>query len=122
MGVKDICKAQNSKMETILPDGGVFKGGFCKKELKKLTSIYIRKFIIETRRAEVTHWMLIPPSILFFLWNPSYIGWIMVGYALLINIPFIIIQRYNRLRLKPLLVKQMKKEQRRGISIETYGT
>ncbi|WP_226658068.1 glycosyl-4,4'-diaponeurosporenoate acyltransferase [Pseudalkalibacillus hwajinpoensis] len=110
------------KWKTILPDGGdVFKGGFRKKELKTLSSSYIQKFIVETRRAEVTHWLLIPPSILFFVWNPISIGFIMIGYALVVNLPFILIQRYNRLRLKPLLTKQLKKEERRGNSIGTFG-
>ncbi|WP_273850592.1 glycosyl-4,4'-diaponeurosporenoate acyltransferase [Guptibacillus spartinae] len=110
------------KWKTILPDGGdVFKGGFRKKELKTLSSSYIQKFIVETRRAEVTHWLLIPPSILFFIWNPLTIGITMIGYALIVNLPFILIQRYNRLRLKPLLNKQLKKEERRGDSIGTFG-
>lgn len=110
------------KWKTILPDGGdVFKGGFRKKELRTLSSSYIQKFIVETRRAEVTHWLLIPPSILFFVWNPISIGFIMIGYALIVNLPFILIQRYNRLRLKPLLTKQLKKEERRGDSIGTFG-
>ncbi|MDO6655842.1 glycosyl-4,4'-diaponeurosporenoate acyltransferase [Anaerobacillus sp. 1_MG-2023] len=115
-------RIQIKKWKTILPDGGdVFKGGFRKKELKTLTSSYIRKFILETRRAEVTHWLLIPPSFLFFLWNPLSIGLVMVGYSLIVNLPFILIQRYNRLRLKPLLHRQLKKEQRRGNSIGTLG-
>lgn len=110
------------KWKTILPDGGdVFKGGFRKKELKTLSSSYLQKFIVETRRAEVTHWLLIPPSILFFIWNPITIGITMIGYALIVNLPFILIQRYNRLRLKPLLNKQLKKEERRGDSIGTFG-
>ena len=113
-------KLRIKKWKTILPDGGdVFKGGFRKKELKKLTSSYIHKFILETRRAEFTHWILIPPSFLFFLWNSPIVGWLMIGYALIVNVPFIMIQRYNRLRFKPLLIKQMKKEQRRGTSIGT---
>ncbi|MBN8207664.1 glycosyl-4,4'-diaponeurosporenoate acyltransferase [Bacillus sp. NTK071] len=109
------------KWKTILPDGGgVFRGGFRKKELKALTSTYINKFILETRRAELTHWILIPPAILFFLWNPPLVGWIMVGYALLVNLPFIMIQRYNRYRFKPILKKQMKREQYRGTSNESF--
>ncbi|WP_053216027.1 hypothetical protein [Guptibacillus hwajinpoensis] len=109
------------KWKTILPDGGgVFRGGFRKKELKTLSASYIRKFILETRRAELTHWILIPPAMLFFLWNPPLVGWVMVGYALLVNIPFIMIQRYNRYRFKPLLRKQMKREQYRGTYDESF--
>ncbi|TKD71468.1 glycosyl-4,4'-diaponeurosporenoate acyltransferase [Pseudalkalibacillus hwajinpoensis] len=113
--------ARVRKWKTILPDGGgVFRGGFRKKELKRLSSLYLSKFILETRRAEVTHWILIPPAVLFFLWNPPIIGWIMIGYALLVNIPFIMIQRYNRYRFKPLLKKQMKRDQFRGTTNESF--
>ncbi|MCA0988255.1 glycosyl-4,4'-diaponeurosporenoate acyltransferase [Guptibacillus algicola] len=109
--------------KTVLPDGGgVFKGGFRKKELNTLTVTYVSKFIIETRRAEFNHWILIPPSLLFFLWNPPLVGWIMVAYSLVVNIPFIMIQRYNRFRLELILPKLKKKEQRRRSSVETYGT
>ncbi|WP_270182102.1 glycosyl-4,4'-diaponeurosporenoate acyltransferase [Alkalihalobacillus sp. CinArs1] len=109
--------------KTILPDGGgVFRGGFRKKELKALTVAYVSKFIVETKRAEINHWILIPPSLLFFFWNPPLVGWIMVGYALVVNIPFIMIQRYNRNRLELLLPKLKKKEQRRRSTVETYGT
>lgn len=116
-------KLKIRKWKTILPDGGgVFKGGFRKKELRTLSVAYVTKFITETKRAEFNHWVLIPPALLFFLWNPPLIGWIMIGYSLIVNVPFIMIQRYNRSRLQLLLPKLMKKEQRRRGSVETYGT
>lgn len=61
--------------------------------------------MIETQRAELTHWFLIPPAFLFFLWNPAWAGWVMVIYALVVNLPFIMIQRYNRPRLERVLKK-----------------
>lgn len=108
--------------KTVLPDGGgVFRGGFKKKHLHTLSIEYVTKFILETKRAEINHWILIPPSILFFLWNPPFLGWIMVVYALIVNVPFIMIQRYNRYRFELLLPKLKKKHQRRS-SVETFGT
>jgi glycosyl-4,4'-diaponeurosporenoate acyltransferase len=83
-----------------LPDGAaIFKKGFRKKNLQARKSLYYRQFIIETRRAEFAHWIAIAPSIAFFLWNPFWIGWFMIFYALCINMPCIIAQRYNRPRL-----------------------
>ncbi|AQQ51807.1 glycosyl-4,4'-diaponeurosporenoate acyltransferase CrtO family protein [Planococcus lenghuensis] len=86
-----------------LPDGSsIFRKGFQKKRLSASSEMYLNQFIVESRRAEWTHWLLIPPSLIFFLWNPIWAGWIMVIYALAVNIPFILIQRYNRPRLQRL--------------------
>ncbi|MDE1549562.1 glycosyl-4,4'-diaponeurosporenoate acyltransferase [Jeotgalibaca caeni] len=95
-----------------LPDGTkIIKKGFDKSALGKSTPDSLRKFIIETRRAELTHWLLIPPAFLFFLWNPLWAGWLMVLYALVANLPFIIIQRYNRPRLERVLKRREKNRQ-----------
>ncbi|WP_226582687.1 glycosyl-4,4'-diaponeurosporenoate acyltransferase [Halobacillus litoralis] len=56
-------------------------------------------FYLMTNRSEISHWLQILPAPLFFLFNPVWAGWIMVAYALLFNLPFIMIQRYNRARL-----------------------
>ncbi|WNQ10026.1 glycosyl-4,4'-diaponeurosporenoate acyltransferase [Paenibacillus aurantius] len=83
-----------------LPDGGSwFKGGFSKKKLRSADSAYLSRFLLETRRAEVTHWLAMAPAPLFFLWNDRASGWILMGYALAANLPCIWVQRYNRIRL-----------------------
>ena len=88
----------------LLPDGAaVFDKGFRKKKLKTLDSEYLKAFIKETCRAEWAHWMQITPFWLFGLWAPPPVIWFMLAYALLVNIPCIIAQRYNRPRLKRLL-------------------
>ena len=60
-------------------------------------------FAAETKRAELTHWLLMLPAPLFFLWNPCWAGWIIIAYALIANVPFIITQRYNRGRIEAIL-------------------
>lgn len=65
----------------------------------------IKRFILETRRAELTHWLSIVPAPLFFIWNPPWAGWFMVGYAVVVNAPFILIQRYNRPRLEKIRLR-----------------
>lgn len=83
-----------------LPDGAsLFHAGYKKKELQSNDISTIAIFIKETKRAELTHWLLMVPAPFFFLWNPVWVGWAMILYALLVNIPFIMIQRYNRIRL-----------------------
>lgn len=86
-----------------LPDGTmIVKAAYNKTNLQATDLESLRKFIIETKRAELTHWILISPSLLFFIWNPPWAGIIMVVYALLANVPFIMAQRYNRPRLERL--------------------
>lgn len=82
-----------------LPDGAaILKQGFAKKELKEADAGYFERFVLESRRAELTHYLAIPPSILFFLWNPLWVGVFMIFYALAANAPCVLAQRYNRPR------------------------
>lgn len=91
------------KWKKHLPDGAkIFKAGFEKGELKTKDPKYIEAFIKETCRAELVHWLQILPFWIFGLWAPSFVIWIMLAYALALNLPCIIAQRYNRPRLKKL--------------------
>lgn len=91
------------KWKDNLPDSSsIFKTAYNKKKMKRTDSESLEKFIIETQRAELTHWLSMLPAPLFFIWNPAWAGWIMVVYAFFANFPFIIIQRYNRPRLLDL--------------------
>jgi glycosyl-4,4'-diaponeurosporenoate acyltransferase len=85
----------------LLPDGAaVSKSGFRKKHLGNPDTAYIRKFILETCRAELTHWVIFVFSIVFFVWNDWWIGMIMIAYASVVNLPCVVTQRYNRIRLR----------------------
>lgn len=86
-----------------LPSGGKWLGGFNMRTIASYEVPYLERWIIETRRSELCHWMLIPPAVLFFLWNPPEVGWGMIVYAILFNFPMIIVQRHNRPRLQALL-------------------
>ncbi|MED4759766.1 glycosyl-4,4'-diaponeurosporenoate acyltransferase [Priestia megaterium] len=89
-----------------LPDGGkLFKRGFYKKKWESRTKEYAQLFLVETNRAELTHWISILPSILFFIWNSPSIGVWMVIYAIVANVPFILVQRYNRIRIHQVVLK-----------------
>jgi glycosyl-4,4'-diaponeurosporenoate acyltransferase len=88
----------------ILPDGAaLFESGFRKKRLQKVDAGYIRAFIRETCRAEITHWTIFAFAAFFFIWNTWWVGIIMILYAVTVNMPCIITQRYNRIRLTRLL-------------------
>jgi glycosyl-4,4'-diaponeurosporenoate acyltransferase len=91
----------------LLPDGAaLFRKGFRKKRLISRNQDYLEAFARETCRGEAVHWVVLGSSALFFLWNPWWAGLIMVAYALLANLPCILVQRYNRFRISRMLANR----------------
>ena len=80
----------------------VAKNGFSKKQMKNLSELeptYIKEFISETCRGEWDHLMCCA-YVLFSFWiNPLYYAILFSCIVIFCNLPFIAIQRYNRLRL-----------------------
>lgn len=89
--------------KALLPDGAPLLGGFAKKQLRSRDLIYLRRFLLETRRAELAHWCMLCCLPLFFLWNPVWACGVMTLYALSANMPCIVAQRYNRMILARLI-------------------
>ena len=94
------------RWKDLLPEAGAtFAGGIAKRSLPaglRANRQHLQRFIAETRRAELTHWLPILLSATFFVWNPPEIaGWMPV-YAAATNLPFIFVQRANRPRLQRL--------------------
>ena len=89
-----------------LPDGAaLFRKGFKKKRLFKKDRDYFEKFVKETCRGELTHWIVFCCAPIFFIWNYWWVGIIMIMYASAANFPCIITQRYNRIRFFQLIKK-----------------
>ena len=89
------------KWKRFLPDGvAVFKGAFRKSHFENANTPYVQRVIVETCRAEFTHWIILLFALIFFVWSDWWIGLIMVAYGLATNMPCIIAQRYNRIRLR----------------------
>lgn len=87
----------------LLPDGAaLFRRGFRKRRMTGRSPRYCRTFVLETCRAELCHWLVFALVPLFFAWNPWWVAWPMVPYALAVNLPCIVAQRYNRPRLAAL--------------------
>jgi glycosyl-4,4'-diaponeurosporenoate acyltransferase len=84
---------------------------FDKKKLKSKEKSFIERFIIETCRAELVHILIFLSTPFAFLFNPPIGDYLMAAYGILANIPFIIIQRYNRIRFVKVLEKIEKKEE-----------
>ena len=92
------------RWKRLLPDGAaLFKRGFRKKRLASRAPAYLERFRLETCRSELSHLLVILAAPLFWLWNPPPIGWVMISYALAVNLPCIVAQRYNRSRLNRVL-------------------
>ncbi len=88
-----------------LPDGGAAwkKNGYRKKKLTDLSQENLERFVLESARAELTHLFAIVPFWVFGFFAPANVLWIMFLYALVVNLPCIIAQRYNRPRVRALL-------------------
>ena len=98
------------KWKARLPDGAAwFAGGFAKGGMDSADPEYLRRFIAETRRGEACHLCALAFTPLFFLWNPWWGNVVVTAYALAANLPCILAQRYNRLRLAALLQRAGKR-------------
>jgi glycosyl-4,4'-diaponeurosporenoate acyltransferase len=93
-----------------LPDAARwFGGGFAKGALANTEPDYLRRFIRETWRGELCHWAALAWAPVFFLWNPWWADLVIAAYALAANLPCILVQRYNRLRFRRLLVRDLRR-------------
>ncbi len=99
-----------------LPDGAaLFRGGFRKKSLRRRDPGYLERFRVETCRGEAVHWAVFAAAGLFFVWNPPGAGLAMIAYGAAANLPCVIVQRYNRLRLERLISQSRRKSRESGL-------
>lgn len=88
----------------LLPDAAPWFDGFAKGKLGSKDPDYLRAFIAETCRGEAAHYAQIPALLLTLIWNPWPVAAIvMIVYAVLSNLPCLILQRFTRARLRALL-------------------
>jgi glycosyl-4,4'-diaponeurosporenoate acyltransferase len=83
--------------------GGLFRGGVSKRHLPAYDVAGLQLFVRETRRAELAHWWAMFCGPVFVLWNPPLAAGLLVGYGVVVNLPFIVIQRANRFRIQALI-------------------
>lgn len=78
------------------------------------TPAAMRDMLAETCVAELVHWVLLLPGLaLFALWpGPGGVA-MYIAYAVVGNLPFIMIQRYNRPRFVRMLAAAEARERRR---------
>ena len=91
-----------------LPEAGaLFAGGVSKRRLtRSIGRADLDRFVVETRRAERGHWLAMAGGPLFALWNPPTGVALMTAYGVVVNAPFITVQRYNRQRAQRVLARR----------------
>lgn len=95
-----------------LPDGAPWLGGKAKRRIERHSFAALSDFQIETRRAEVAHWCMLLCTPIFCLWNPLWADVVMTIYGIAANVPCIVAQRANRIKIAHILDRQRMKAQR----------
>jgi glycosyl-4,4'-diaponeurosporenoate acyltransferase len=80
--------------------------GGAKSAIGDRSTSALDRFVVETRRAEWVHWMIVAIVPLFAAWNPAWAMPLVLLIALAFNLPCIVVQRYNRLRLRRVLLRR----------------
>jgi glycosyl-4,4'-diaponeurosporenoate acyltransferase len=105
-----------------LPEGGAFyDGGVDKRRLPGRTDADLERFAVETRRAELTHWTLLVLAPTFLLWCPTPVAAAMVGFGVVANMPFALVQRYNRARMARLREARARRRVESGAAPPSVG-
>ena len=86
-----------------VPEAGRFGGGVSKRHLKSRDRGVLERLYLETIRAELVHTGLLMVQCFPIVWLKGGLLVLPIGYAVVANLPFIAIQRYNRARLSRLV-------------------
>lgn len=81
---------------------------FSKRKIASLDRNYIKKFAAETCRAEICHWSIIFCMLVYCIFHMNLINVVILSVTILLNMPFIMIQRYNRPRITNKLDQRVK--------------
>jgi glycosyl-4,4'-diaponeurosporenoate acyltransferase len=95
------------KWKSLMPSGGPAVGGdFSLARVEAHDRAYLQRWVTESCRAEITHWLVMAAVVFFPIWNPP-VGIVAnLVYAAAANVPCILVQRYNRPRLVAILKRQ----------------
>jgi glycosyl-4,4'-diaponeurosporenoate acyltransferase len=95
------------------------KGGFSKTHLKNDSIEYLDEFILETCRGEWVHRKNCLCAIVMLLVNPLLVGLLTSLFVMIGNVPFALVQRYNRFRLQTLRKRRIREIARAGMEQNT---
>lgn len=82
-----------------LPEAGSWFGGTAKRRMPPGGT---RQLALESVRAESVHWTILAATPLFAIWNPPALFAAMVAFALVANVPCIVVPRNTRARIAAL--------------------
>jgi glycosyl-4,4'-diaponeurosporenoate acyltransferase len=82
----------------------IFHIGYNKEKMPVKNIEMYKRFIIETIRAEATHWFLIIVSPVYYIADVL-TPWFLILASVIANLPFIAIQRYNRIRITKIVCR-----------------
>jgi glycosyl-4,4'-diaponeurosporenoate acyltransferase len=82
-----------------LPEAGSWFGGTSKRSMPKGGLAVLRR---ECVRAELVHWTILAATPLFAVWNPPGLFAAMVVFAVVANLPCIVVPRFTRARIAAL--------------------
>ena len=89
-----------------LPELGTLFGGSSKSSLPGTGIDDLVAYAREVRRAEWVHWLSIAASLVLFAFNP---WWLALAFVVVVgggNLPFILVLRNNRLRIRGILLRK----------------
>ncbi len=90
-----------------VPDaGGFFAGGRPKRSVGSRSTDRLEDFRRETVRAERVHWIILSSTLIHLVWCRPTLAAVMVVFGLVLNVPFIVIQRFNRGRIDRVLARR----------------
>jgi glycosyl-4,4'-diaponeurosporenoate acyltransferase len=93
------------RWKSLLPDAGdALPGGVRKNSLVSRDPAALQRLVEETRRAELVHLAIWPFWLCTALWMPPAGVLVNMIFATLFNLPCLLLQRYNRLRLARTLL------------------
>jgi len=95
------------KWKRLLPDGAAMLGVEVSRNINSLlTPTGQQKLFNETMRSELAHWMTMIIGLLLSVFNSFEVWLVMLAYAIVANVPCILAQRYNRIKLGKILTKK----------------
>ena len=88
-----------------LPEAGDIFGGESKSQLPGLDPAALQRYLVEIRRGEWVHWLSMPTWIvlIFLPWNTWGLIVLWAFITVGINLMFLSVLRYNRLRIERIL-------------------
>ena len=88
-----------------LPEFGSTFGGESKRTLPGTSVADLQAYLIEVRRAEWVHWWSLISWLPLMFFGPRWVAYLMTVVAIALNTPFMLILRFNHLRLLAALTR-----------------